>query len=58
MSEFFQHYPQINYDISGVKPTKTKTAINIMVKAKLKAFLKMILLIISLIQYQNQSVPI
>ncbi len=40
MSEFFQHYPQINYDISGVKPTKTKTAINIMVKAKLKNILK------------------
>ena len=36
MSEFFQHYPQINYDITGVKPIKTKTAINIMVKAKIK----------------------
>jgi len=40
MSEFFQHYPQINYDISGVKPIKTKTVINIMVKAKLKNILK------------------
>jgi len=40
MSEFFQHYPQISYDISGVKPIKTKTAINIMVKAKLKNILK------------------
>ena len=36
MSEFFQHYPQISYDISGVKPTKTKRAINIMVRSKLK----------------------
>ena len=37
MSEFFQHYPQINYDISGVRPTKTKTAINIMVNSKIKS---------------------
>ena len=27
MSEFFAHYPQLNYDISGVKPVKTKKAI-------------------------------
>ena len=40
MSEFFQHYPQINYDISGSKPVKTKTAINIMVKAKIKSMIK------------------
>ena len=40
MSEFFQHYPQINYDITGAKPIKTKTAINLMVKAKLKNILK------------------
>ena len=39
MSEFFQHYPQINYDISGAKPIKTKTAINIMMKAKIKSIL-------------------
>ena len=39
MSEFFQHYPQINYDISGAKPSKTKTVINIMIKAKLKSIL-------------------
>jgi hypothetical protein len=39
MSEFFQHYPQVNYDISGIKPIKTKIAINIMVKAKLKSIL-------------------
>ena len=40
MSEFFQHYPQINYDITGAKPIKTKTAINIMIKAKLKNILQ------------------
>jgi len=40
MSEFFQHYPQINYDISGAKPIKTKIAINIMMKAKIKSILK------------------
>tara|TARA_Y100000310_G_C20553884_1_gene749535 strand:- start:106 stop:681 length:576 start_codon:yes stop_codon:yes gene_type:complete len=37
MSEFFQHYPQINYDISGLKPTKTKSAINIMMRSKIKS---------------------
>ena len=36
MSEFFQHYPQISYDISGRKPVKVKTVINLMKKAKLK----------------------
>ncbi len=36
MSEFFQHYPQISYDISGVRPTKTKRAINIMIRSKIK----------------------
>ncbi len=39
MSEFFQHYPQIRYDISGLKPPKYKTVINIMVKAKIKSML-------------------
>ena len=37
MSEFFQHYPQINYDISGLKPTKTKSVINIMIRSKIKS---------------------
>ena len=37
MSEFFQHYPQIGYDITGAKPTKTKTAINIMIRSKIKS---------------------
>ena len=36
MSEFFQHYPQISYNISGTKPTKLKTVINLMERAKLK----------------------
>ena len=37
MSEFFQHYPQINYDMTGGKPTKTKSAINIMIRSKIKS---------------------
>ena len=37
MSEFFTHYPQINYDISGTRPIKTKKAINIMLRSKIKA---------------------
>ena len=37
MSEFFQHYPQIGYDITGAKPTKTKTAINLMIRSKIKS---------------------
>jgi len=36
MSEFFVHYPQISYDISGTKPTKVKTVINLMERAKIK----------------------
>ena len=37
MSEFFVHYPQISYDISGTKPAKVKTVINLMERAKLKS---------------------
>ena len=40
MSEFFQHYPQISYDISGTKPAKVKTVINLMEKAKLKGMVQ------------------
>ena len=40
MSEFFQHYPQISYNISGTKPAKLKTIINLMEKAKLKGMVK------------------
>jgi len=36
MSEYFQHYPQISYDISGTKPAKVKTVINLMERAKIK----------------------
>ena len=36
MSEFFVHYPQISYDISGTKPPKVKTVINLMERAKIK----------------------
>ncbi|SVC71702.1 uncharacterized protein METZ01_LOCUS324556 [marine metagenome] len=52
MSEFFQHYPQINYDITGSKPVKTKTAINIMVKAKIKSILKN-----DIVNYFPYSIP-
>ncbi len=52
MSEFFQHYPQINYDINGSKPIKTKTAINIMVKAKIKSMLKQ-----DILNYFPYSIP-
>ena len=52
MSEFFQHYPQINYDITGTKPVKTKTAINIMVKAKIKNIIQN-----DIINYFPYSIP-
>ncbi len=39
MSEFFSHYPQVNYDITGSKPIKTKTVLNIMERAKIKNIL-------------------
>ena len=52
MSEYFMHYPQINYDISGARPIKTKTAINIMVKAKIKNMLTN-----SIVNYFPYSIP-
>ena len=52
MSEFFQHYPQINYDITGLKPIRTKTAINIMVKAQVKNILKN-----DIINYFSYTIP-
>ena len=52
MSEFFQHYPQINYDITGAKPIKTKTAINIMVKAKIKNIIQN-----DIVNYFPYSIP-
>jgi len=36
MSEFFVHYPQISYNISGTKPAKLKTVINLMERPKIK----------------------
>ena len=52
MSEFFQHYPQVNYDITGSKPIKTKTAINIMVKAKIKSIIQN-----DIINYFTYTIP-
>ena len=52
MSEYFQHYPQINYDITGIKPTKTKTVINLMAKAKLRSIVKN-----DIINYFSYSIP-
>ena len=36
MSEFFSHYPQIDYNITGKAPAKYKTVINILSRAKFK----------------------
>ena len=36
MSEFFSHYPQISYDVSGAKPAKFRTAINLLTRAKMR----------------------
>jgi len=36
MSEFFVHYPQISYNITGTMPPVKKTAINIMERAKIR----------------------
>ena len=52
MSEFFQHYPQIRYDISGLKPPKYKTVINIMTKAKIKTILTR-----DIVNYFPYSIP-
>ena len=52
MSEFFSHYPQVNYDITGSKPIKTKTAINIMVKAKIKNIIQN-----DIINYFSYTIP-
>jgi hypothetical protein len=52
MSEYFQHYPQINYDITGAKPSKTKTVINLMANAKIKSIIKN-----DIINYFSYSIP-
>ena len=52
MSEFFQHYPQISYDVTGAKPAKYKTAINTMVRAKLKN-----MVVDDVVRYFGYSIP-
>ena len=52
MSEFFQHYPQIDYNITGTAPPKFKTAINIMARAKLRN-----VIIDDVVQYFPYSIP-
>ena len=52
MSEFFQHYPQISYNISGTFPPKTKTAINIMQRAKIKN-----IVLDDIVSYYPYSIP-
>ena len=52
MSEFFQHYPQIDYNISGTAPPKVKTAINILARAKLRN-----VVMDDVVQYFPYSIP-
>ena len=52
MSEFFQHYPQIDYNITGTAPPKFKTVINIMERAKLKN-----VIMDDIVQYFPYSIP-
>ena len=52
MSEFFVHYPQISYNITGTMPPVKKTAINIMERAKLKN-----VIMDDIVQYFPYSIP-
>ena len=52
MSEFFQHYPQIDYNISGTAPPKFKTAINILERAKFRN-----VVMNDIVQYFPYSIP-
>ena len=52
MSEFFQHYPQIDYNITGTAPPKFRTAINIMTRAKLRN-----VIMNDVVQYFPYSIP-
>ena len=52
MSEFFQQYPQIDYNITGTAPPKFKTAINIMTRAKLRNIITN-----DIVQYFPYSIP-
>ena len=52
MTEFFQHYPQIDYNISGTAPPKFKTAINILQRAKFRN-----VVMNDIVQYFPYSIP-
>ena len=52
MSEFFQHYPQIDYNITGTSPPRFRTAINIMTRAKLRN-----VIMNDIVQYFPYSIP-
>ena len=52
MSEFFQHYPQIDYNITGIAPPIHKTVINIMTRAKLRN-----VIMNDIVQYFPYSIP-
>ena len=52
MSEFFQHYPQIDYNITGIAPPIHKTVINIMTRAKLRN-----VIMDDIVQYLPYSIP-
>ena len=52
MSEFFQHYPQIDYNITGTAPPTFKTVINIMTRAKLRN-----VIMNDIVQYFPYSIP-
>ena len=52
MSEFFQHYPQIDYNITGTAPPIFKTTINIMTRAKLRN-----VIMNDIVQYFPYSIP-
>ena len=52
MSEFFQHYPQIDYNITGTAPPMFKAAINIMTRAKLRN-----VIMNDVVQYFPYSIP-
>ena len=53
MSEYFSHYPKINYNVTGKKePTKLKVAVDIMNRTKIKD-----VLIDDIVQFLPYSIP-
>ena len=52
MSEFFVHYPQISYNITGTMPPVKKTAINIMERAKIRN-----IVLDDIVAYYPYSIP-